>query len=471
MLAGARGMAWRMHSGVPMRRPVPPARIALLGIALAVAGAAVAPAEAGKPAQSRVRVRARAAHVAERAFARAVSALLSPINNRARLVAHREHAETALHLQPRDSFSTRNPRPLQYRFATAGNGLFKWKTRRQLTALVAALEAEVGAIQVPAEVPRRQRLFFRAERAAALKLLGRRATDLSSEYLTAEKQTVIGFDGAPVTIGKRRVLVETLKAVGGAPRGVASIAHGYLEQTESWLELADAASRQGIEVVLIGQQFGPDSLGVTAQGQIDSAEGVARDDALGSRAAQARAERRGLPYVEMGLSLGGGPGTLLSQALVQDGRIRGPEGAPPLIVMAPFVAPSDHASARNLKLGRVPFLRELPVPGMPIHRELPAQRNLAARTARGAIAGRPAAFHRGTLTDADLARIATLPNDITLIMSPDDRTASFEAVRKSLPRARVERVATPDHTLQNTTGMNRRIVDAILHRLDLARRK
>jgi alpha-beta hydrolase superfamily lysophospholipase len=442
-----------------------------LVLAGAVALAAVAPAEAGSPARPRAPVRARAAHVVERGVARVVSALLAPINTRARLVAHREHAETALHLQPRDSFTTENPRPLKYRLATARNGLSTRKTRRQLTALVGALEAQVGVIRVPVEVPRSERLFFRAERAAALKLLGRRASDLSSRYVTAGRQTVTGFDGKQVKIGKRRVLIETLQATGGAPRAVASIAHGYLEQTESWFDLADQASRQGIEVVLIGQQFGPESLGASAQGQMDSAEGVARDDALGSRAAQAEALRRGLPYVEMGLSLGGGPGTLLSQALVQDGRIRGPLGAPPLIVMAPYVAPSEHASATNLRIGRLPFLRELPIPGMPSHRELPAQRTLAARTARGAIAGRAAAFHRGTLTGPDLARIAKLPNDITLIMSPDDHTASFEAVRRALPRAKVERVATPDHTLENTTGMNRRIVGAMLDRLGLARRE
>src|SRR5688572_8403452 len=127
-----------MHRWRPMRPSVRPATVAL---ALAVALAIVAPAEAGPLVQKNARVRgraahglarARAAHIAERGVARAVSALLSPINSRARLVAHREHAETALHLQPRDSFSTKSPTPLKYRLATARNGLLKWKTRRQL---------------------------------------------------------------------------------------------------------------------------------------------------------------------------------------------------------------------------------------------------------------------------------------------------------------------------------------------------
>lgn len=442
--------------------PSPRAAVAAAAVALALLGQAT-PSEAGGRPQ-----RARPASRVERGFARVVHALLAPINSRARLVAHREHAETALRLQKRDSFSTQYPKPLKYRLATARHGLLKWKTRRQLEQLVGALEAAVGVVQVPAEVPRRERLFFRAERAAALKLLGRRAEDLSSRYVTADRTTVTGFDGETLDVGKRLVLVETLAAVGPA-RGVASIAHGYLEQTESWLELADQASRQGIEVVLIGQQFGSDALGATAAGQVDSAEGIARDDALGSRVAQTAADARGLPYVEMGLSLGGGPGTLLSQALVQDGRIRGPNGRPPLIVLAPFVAPSPHASPKNLALGEKRVLRELPAPAMPTHRVPEAQRELAERTSRGALAGRPAAFHRGTLTHADLRRIRALPNDITLIMSRGDRTASFDAVRGALPRAKLVELAHPDHTIQNTPGVNRIIVDAMLEKLGLPR--
>jgi hypothetical protein len=107
---------------------------------------------------------------------------------------------------------------------------------------------------------------------------------------------------------------------------------------------------------------------------------------------------------------------------------------------------------------------------MPSHRVPAAQRELAERASRGVLAGRPSAFHRGTLTGADLERIAALRNDITLLMSPKDRTASFAAVRGALPRAKVIEIDAPDHTIQNTPGVNRAIVGAMLEKLGLARR-
>ena len=54
-------------------------------------------------------------------------------------------------------------------------------------------------------------------------------------------------------------------------------------------------------------------------------------------------------------------------------------------------------------------------------------------------------------------------------MSRGDRIASFDAVRGALPRARFSEIDHPDHTVQNTPGVNRTIVDAMLRSLRLER--
>jgi hypothetical protein len=443
-----------------------------------------APALAGPPAVRRPATRGEGRAAA--AFDRA----LRPIVRRAALRANLEHTRSALGVA--ESRSTGEPArwrrdPLIYRLVAAVRGARAGRTERTLADVVTRLERVVGPIALPEGLPAGRALGYRAERAASLASLGRRASEVGAYYVQAGATTVRPAGRPAVAVAARGIHVEVWRALGPL-RGVVRVAPGYQEAAPQFHVLADALNRAGVEVHIMEQQWAGESTGAVGAGQLDSPEGVARDSAAVDGHLEVAAAVRGLPFAVVGSSMGGGPGSLLEQALVRDGAFAGmtatvagraiapPRGAPPIVALAPYVAATPSLTNRFLAaVGRVPFVRELPLPMLPLPRFVSSsarEATVAGGAARGGVSGRAAAIVRGALDPAERAAIGRLPNAIIVVQGVDDVLADSDAVRATVRAARAVSIGDErryDHIQQHTPASIEAIVDQVRVALAAAR--
>jgi hypothetical protein len=421
-----------------------------------------------------------------------ISRSFSPLVRRARLGAHLERTERALRQGGDEAadHSVWRRDPLLRRLAAASRGVRIGRTSKRLERAIVALVAVGGPIAVPGRiVDRTERLLYRAERAAALRGLGRRAGDLRARFLEAAPIDVVNLDGETVHVEGRSIHIETWAAI-GEPRGIVRIAPGYQELGASFYALADALNREGLEVVLMDQQWAGSSRGDVAPGRVDSKEGIARDAAVVDGFIEA--DPRGLPSVAVGNSMGAGPGTLYEQVLVRHGRLAGaigsvdsvdgrpitaPTRTPKLVALAPYVARTGGPfNAVIARLGRRPVAGDLAPPMLSrprFSRDPGAEDELADLAARAGIAGRANAMGNGALSPTDRAALGPLGDDVVVVMGPRDSVASADAVRRAMPTARfvpLEGVDPRDHINQHTAAALPQLVAAIVGQLERAPR-
>lgn len=388
-----------------------------------------------------------------------------------------------------------NRQPLVNRAGAYLNGLRGGEARRTILGYVHESERANGALtnlhpNDPGVDAHRYGLFV-AEKAITLQSFHRTPAQITEQYVDA-RGSVDGQEIAP-----RRIFVQTWRAVdepkialgdgGGGklvlaakPTGkVYVISPGFLETGRNFYAEADALSRAGNDVIVMDHQWAGFSSG-GKPGAVDRGFGVARDVAAVAAyadtwAAEHHPNEPKREVVLVGHSMGAGPGVYGAITMNDAGRIKLDNGARmPTGLSGILLAPYFHASPSRMndfsaKLGKIPGVRNAPLPEYE-HAHLQGDTLAQAkRTDQSTLADarqRPSALEAAY---PDLERITAATSAagkgrFYFIQSEKDTLADPTHVRDLVSRlgdrATLQTLPGSDHALTGSPGNPERVLQA-----------
>jgi alpha-beta hydrolase superfamily lysophospholipase len=285
-------------------------------------------------------------------------------------------------------------------------GVSKNDETASLATFLSAFEQGAGpvtSLSKPAHVDADDFAAFRLDKAITLVRFGRTPADVTDHVVSARGSV----DGA--AIAPRDVFVQHY-APQGTPTGkTIVVSPGFFEDGRHHTEQAMLLSAAGHSVVVLDHQWA--GLSSTSNGGIDRGFGIARD--VAAVAGWAHAAEPNNTVVLLGTSMGGGAGVVGALTMNDLGRVQldgpaMPRGIDGVVQGAFFERSSSVVNATLAAVGRVPLLRDIPLPatGMPIlSGDQATLRKLAAHATTEQLTGRAQAFHAST---DDLATITTL---------------------------------------------------------------
>lgn len=336
-----------------------------------------------------------------------------------------------------DSSTFFDRQPLLNRMASAAStGLSKQDEAERLGRFVAAQEERWGMPTTTleaGEIPDVER--FRVEKAIALTRFGRKPEDVVDAVIPARGSV----DGQ--AIAPRDVFTQRWKPIGDPSGTIVMLSPGFLQTGRNFYEQVDLLNRQGHEVLVMDHQWA--GYGSGSKGGIDRGFGVARDVAAVAAHAQQLAEARTpkARVVLMGTSMGAGAGVFSAITMNDAGKVQLEGPAMPkglsAVLQAPYFDKTPTLVNQGLSLlGRVPFLKQLPLPsmGLPIlAKDDDINVKLAQHATSEGVVARAAAFHA---SDADLGRVREVlagqppQGRFYFIHGDADPLASLEASRE-----------------------------------------
>jgi hypothetical protein len=206
--------------------------------------------------------------------------------------------------------------------------------------------------------------FFCAQKTVALVRYHRTPAEVRDRFITIDGS----IEGN--AIKQRKLLTQYWAPIGKDTGVVGAFSPGYENSGRIDIEQANLANAQGVGMFLLDSQWTYTAQGAHHMGGIDSGQGCARDS-LGF-ASWVKATNPGKRMFLMGLSMGGGPGSLgmmtanetgAGWVAVDDGqgRIEGSSIVPkdtPLVCEAPYLKMTPNASnVFHQILGYIPLLR------------------------------------------------------------------------------------------------------------------
>jgi len=378
----------------------------------------------------------------------------------------------------RSSFFDRQP-ALSRAKTIAETGLSKQDELDRLGRFVTAQEQRWGKPATNLESQQVEDFErFRTEKAIALTRFGR-TPDEVLDVIVPAKGSVDGKAIAP-----RDVFTQLWKPIGEPSGKVLVLSPGFLQTGRNFFEQIDLLNRQGHEVLVMDHQWAGYTSG--PKGGIDRGFGVARDVAAVAAYAQQRAQEaypdKSPEVVLVGTSMGAGAGVFGALVMNDAGKLtlEGPQMPKGLsaVLQAPYFDKTPTLVNKGLSLlGRVPFLKDLPLPslGLPILAADPdINQKLAQHANAEGLVARASAFQA---SDADLSRMRELlaagerpEGRVFFLHADDDPLASLEAAKEMAghlgERATLLEPKSGNHVMEE--GKER---DLLLQGLDWVSRK
>lgn len=349
-------------------------------------------------------------------------------------------------------------------------GLSKSDETASLASFLSAFEQGAGPVTSlprPAHVDADDFAAFRLDKAITLVRFGRTPADIT-EHVVSARGSVDGQAIAP-----RDVFVQRY-APQGTPSGkTIVVSPGFFEDGRHHTEQAMLLSSAGHAVVVLDHQWA--GLSSTSNGGIDRGFGIARD--VAAVAGWAHAADPSTTVVLLGTSMGGGAGVVGALTMNDLGRVEldgpaMPRGIDGVVQGAFFERSSSLVNSALAVAGRVPLLRDVPLPstGMPIlSGDQATLRKLAAHATTEQLTGRAQAFHAST---NDLATITQLLQQghtpagrIYALHADKDTLADHDSARSVIgllgERGHFHSFSSTSHVIEEHPTEQRLVFDAL----------